>query len=264
MKIYDYKSWVIVAFLLLSHVSCFMKKRRLCIEYKKENYLVNGEHLATLHEDDEHKCMVNCVRDSHCMAFNYHAEGKTCILMPEVVGCMVPKSHNHTSYLFVHLQPCKSRPVWFSVRPAERGWYWVTTEDPRNHADTVKLPGTKIRCVSRILYQGYYLPGWWLPNGFRAVNPVTPQVMKCPYGEFLAFSDPSSYRWTPYTAGDPLPYCALPVSQLPDGTPLYVVSHEELALKVAGFYNHVKKSTYFVQSVVVNHRSVDILCGTGM
>ena len=263
MKNYNYDSWVIISLLLISPVNCAVIKRRLCIEYKKENYLINSDSITTINANTEHKCMVSCVRRYPCMAFNYHAVKKTCILMAEI-GCLPPHSFNDSSYLFAHLQPCKVQPVWYSVRPPDRGWYWVTTDDPNKNSDLIQLPGPKTRYVTRTLYKGYYLPGWWLPNGFRVTDPVTPEKTKCTYGEFLAFSESSSYWWSPYTAGDALPACALAVSELPDGTPLYIVKYQEPDIMFTGFYNHFTKSTLFAYYGVISPTAVDILCGTGI
>ena len=130
----------------------------------------------------------------------------------------------------------------------------------------LKLPGTNTRYVSRTLFHGYFLPGFWRGDGegFRAVDPVTIQVTKCISGEFLALSD-TSFRWVSYTAGDAVPDCALPVTRLPNGMPMYLVSYRYSYSKggnegISGFYNHVTKTTYFVKSVVINPRRVDILC----
>ena len=222
--------------------------------------MVETKYIAMLHAETENICMVSCVRQYPCMSFNYNGMNKTCMLMPQL-KCMAPNFLDNAWYLFVHLQSCKLEPVWSSCRPADRNWQWIITKHPGNHADTVKLTGLNIRYVSRILYQGYYLPGWWRDDGykFRAADPVTLEVKKCTYGEFLVFPDPSSYWWTPYTAGELLPDCALPLSQLPDGTSLYIVRHGSDT--VSGFYNHLTMSTYFVYWGVVNYTAVDILCG---
>ena len=208
MKTFESGLSFITILLLLTPVRGLVTKRRLCVEYKKENYLANGEYITTSHADTEQKCMIKCMRHDPCMAFNYHEVTKTCILMPEL-WCMSPSSLNNTRYLFVHLYPCKRQPVWFSVRPEERSWSWVTTDDPSNNADIIKLPGFNTRYVSRTLYHGYYLPGFWRGDGegFRAVDPVTIQVTKCASGEFLAVSD-TSFQWALYTAGDAVPDCA--------------------------------------------------------
>ena len=236
MKSYHCAYWVITLHLLLSPGSCSVTKRRLCIEYKKENYSAKSRHIAQLYTETENKCMVSCVRRHPCMAFNYHAVNKTCILMPRLT-CMAPSSLSDSWYLFVHLQSCKLEPVWFSVRPVDRNWKWIIIKHPKNDADTVKLTGSYTRYVSRTLYRGYYLPGWWMADGkkFRAVDPVTLKDRKCKYGEFLAFPHPYSYRWIPFTAGKALPDCALPLSELPDGTPLYIVRYG--SDNISGFYN---------------------------
>ena len=262
MKSYNRASWVIMLYFLLSPGNCAIKKRRLCIEYKKENYLATSRHIAKLHAETENKCMVSCVRRPPCMAFNYHAVSKTCILMPRLT-CMAPNSLSDSWYLFVHLQSCTLQPVWFSVRPADRNWGWII-KNPKNDAGTVKLTGSYTRYVSRALYRGYYLPGWWMAGDpkFRVVDPVTLKDRKCKYGEYLAFPDPSSYRWISYTAGKSLPDCALPLSELPDGTPLYIVRYGSDT--ISGFYNPLTKSTYFVYWGVINPKNVHILCGTNV
>ena len=268
MKVFECTPWVITLFLLQNPGNCLTTKRRLCVEYKKENYLEKSKHITTAHADTAGKCLASCVRRYPCMAFNYHIINKTCILMRKV-NCMAPSSLNNPGYLFVHLQACKSQPVWFSVRPTDRGWHWVTTDDPANNTDIINVPdGTTNRYISRTLYRGYYLPGWWQGDkgAFRAVDPTISKV-KCPYGEFLTFSDSSSNLWIPYTTGDSLPDCALPVSQLPNGTPLYTVRYRFIdmqgrAQKIYGSYSHVAKFTYFVYYGLLNATSVDILCGT--
>ena len=156
-------------------------------------------------------CMTSCVRRDPCMAFNYHVLNKTCMLMPEV-KCMDPSLRNNSWYLFVHLQTCRQEPIWLSVRPVDQNWYWVITTDPSKNADIIHFLARITRYVSRTLYRGHYLPGWWSTRGkfrFRAVDPATQQVIRCTHGEFLVFSDASSCLWIPYTTEDPLPSCAL-------------------------------------------------------
>ena len=214
--------------------------------------------------------MTSCVRHDPCMAFNHHVLNKTCILLPDV-KCMEPRSFNDSSYLFVQLEACRQQPSWLSVRPLDHSWKWISTEDPSNNADIIWLQSVFTRYVSRTLYRGQYLPGWWSTKGrgflFRAVDPATQQVTKCPHGEFLAFSDSSSYTWTPYATGDPLPSCALALSQLSDGTSLYIVRYQypdEKIQRISGFYNHVTKSSYCVYTDVLKPSAVFILCGTNI
>ena len=204
--------------------------------------------------------MVNCVRHHTCMAFNYHAVNKTCIFLPEV-ECMLPGPDDSSGYVFVHLTPCKMQAVYTSVRPADHNWYWSNTENP--NTDLIVIPARSYnRYVSRLLYRGYYLPGWWRTDGFRAIDPVNSQLVRCPYGEFLAFTNSSFYQWIPYVSGDAIPNCALPTSKLPDGTPLYIVRRRYSDGLVSGFYNPVTKSTYLVHNGVANPMAVDILCWT--
>ena len=176
----DFREWAQFYYNITPFDSCEglgNKKAPVC-RIQERNYLAKGKYITTSHTDTEQKCMIKCMRHDRCMAFNYHAVKKTCILMRKML-CMSPSPLNNTRYLFVHLYPCKGQPVWSSVRPEERSWSWVTTDDPRNNADIMKLPGVNNLYVSRTLYHGYYLPGFWRRDGegFRSVDPVTMQVM---------------------------------------------------------------------------------------
>ena len=262
---FTYAVWMIKSTFLLSAVFCSVTKRRGCVEYRKENYFVATGHLEEIYTATERQCMKNCMWHRPCTAFNYHAVNKLCILLPGL-ECMTPNPENSSGYVFVHLTTCKFQPVYTSVRPADRNWYWSTTDNLGENTGFVVLPGGLTRWVSRVLYRGYYLPGWWGEDGygFRAVDPVSAQVVRCLVGELLAFPNDFFHQWNPYAAGNPLPECALPISQLPDGTPLYIVRHEHgnSAQRMSGFYNHVTKSTYFVVNRVISPVAVDILCWT--
>ena len=223
--------------------------------------------------ETEHRCMIKCVRHHPCMAFNYHAINKTCVLLPEV-ECIPPSPDNGSGYVyvFVHLTACKFQSVYTSVRPADRNWYWSISDNPIDNTDVILLPGTTTRYVGTMLYRDYSLPGWWRPDGqgFRAIDPVTTQAVTCPHGALLAFPNSSLYRWNPYVPGDPQPNCALTVYQHPDGTPLYVTRHQiiqegggddaDRTEQILGFYNHEKKSAYFVLNGVIYPPTVYIIC----
>ena len=233
--------------------------------------MVQTSYIKESYAENESKCMASCVRLEGCWAFNYHVTNKTCILMQKV-DCMATSSPNSSGYLFVHLQSCMMQPVQFSVRPADLGWHWITVDDASKVNGYIpEMPSDTARYVSRILYRGCYLIGWWSLKGrgslFRAVDPVTRQMIRCPIGEFLVFPNNSSYVWAPYTPGEPLPYLALPLSQLPDGVIFYLVRYWLMNVKgnierISGCYNHGTKSTHFVNSGVASYTTkIDILCG---
>ena len=263
-----YAALVIKTSLLVGTALCLTTKRRLCVEFRKENYFIGGEHLELKRTETENLCMTSCARYHPCMAFNCHAVNQTCILLPEVECMPLRAPDNSSGYVFVHLSSCKFQPVYTSVRPADGNWYWSNADNPST--EVVILIGKVTRYASRMLYRGYYLLGWWSSDGFgfRAIDPINTQILRCPDGEFLAFPDPSVRQWTPYVPGDALPDFALPISELPDGTPLYIVRHTYFLTKkhrIAGFYNHVTKSTYFVKNGISNAVSrIDILCGTNI
>ena len=152
-----YSALIITTSLLLSTALCSVMKRRRCVEYRKANYFVGTGHFEEMQTETEHQCMISCVRRHPCMAFNYHAVHKICILLPEV-GCMAPGQGDNSGYVFVHLTTCKLQPVNTSVRPTDHHWYWSITDDP--NIDFIVLTGFSTLYVSRMLYRGYYLPGW--------------------------------------------------------------------------------------------------------
>ena len=104
-------------------------------------------------------------------------------------------------------------------------------------------------------------------NGFRAVDPVNTEVVRCQDGEFLSFHNSSLFQWNPDVPGDALSDCALLMSQLLDRTVLYIMRHKYLypqVQRISGFYNHITKSTYFVKNGLANPMGVDILCRSGI
>ena len=169
-------------------------------------------------------------------------------------------------------------PVREIQRPPDGGWRWVRTDSPGNHDDLIKLPGMTKRYVSRVYYDGFYLPGWYHPTSnlpFRAVSPKDKLNKKClPYsGEFLAFNDTSDYRWESFVAGFPVPEFAAAITVLQDGTPLYVVWKSfpgAPGYDLSGYYDPTSMKNYFVNSGVVSPSSVKMLllnwqcgiCGT--
>ena len=142
----------------------------------------------------------------------------------------------------------------------------MRTVSPQSRDDVISLPGVTVRYVSRLFYDGLYLPGWYHPatgTPFRTVSPEDNQVQKClPYsGEFLAFNDTSDYRWF-FTAGDPVPDSAIVIAQLHGGMPLYVVHYTFSGppqYDLTGYYNPITAESYFVYSGVVILSRVNIL-----
>ena len=189
MKTFECTFWIITVCLVLNPLKCSITKRRLCVKYKKENHLVQTSYIKESYAENESKCMASCVRLEGCWVFNYHVTNKTCILMQKVY-CMATSSPNSSGYLFVHLQSCMMQPVQFSVRPADLGWHWITVYDASKVNGYIpEMPSDTARFVSRILYRGSFLIGWRSLKGrgslFRAVDPVTRQMVRCPIGEFL-------------------------------------------------------------------------------
>ena len=160
-KMVMHTAWIIEMSLLIISVLCSTTKRWRCVEYRKENYFLGGRPLDETRTETEHHCMISCVRRDPCNAFNYHTVNQTCILLLDV-ECMLPAPDNNSGYVFVHLSACKFQPVYTSVRPTDRNWYWSITDNP--NTDVIVLRGHITRYVGRMMYRGCYFPGCWKPG----------------------------------------------------------------------------------------------------
>ena len=171
-------------------------KRRLCVKYEIQDYQSIDEPLQITNDTETRsRCMMQCVRNFDCLAFNHHLDSATCILLP-AAGCMALVSQH--GYLYVHLSDCNMVPVREIRRPPDGGWRWVRTDSTGSRNDLIKLPGRPTRYASRLFIDGLYVPGYYIPGKklpFSGVSPEHKANMNCPPnpGEFLAFNDTSEY-----------------------------------------------------------------------
>ena len=107
-----YAARIIKTSLLVGTALCLTTKRRLCLEFRKENDFI-GEHLELKRTETENQCMISCAFYHSCMAFNYHVVNQTCILLPEV-ECM-PLAPALGMCSFIYLCVSFSMFILFSV-----------------------------------------------------------------------------------------------------------------------------------------------------
>ena len=235
-------------------------RRRLCVEYEIQDYQSIDEPLQIINDTETRSlCMMQCVRNAECWAFNYHTDSGTCFVLP-AASCMTPAGQH--GYLFVHLSDCNMVPVREIRRPPDGGWRWVRTDSPASRNDLIKLPGQHKRFVSRIFFDGFYVPGYYklgkngvLATPFRMVTPQDKLAVGCPHyaGEFLAFNDTSEYRFDPFPAGSPVPASAPAISAWHDGTPLYVNRKSFTGAPgydLTGYYDPVSEKNYIYNNDV--------------
>ena len=220
-------------------------KSRLCVEYEIANFWAKEEALLVIHGLTRGGCMVQCVHQPICRAFNFRPANGTCRLHPEFIGCMTP--NNTDGWLYVSLATCKQHPPWQSMRPADGGWRWISTDNPEARGDLVELSG---RFLCRIFYKGLYLPGWWgswpAPGEFRVSIAHEKRIIRCNIGEFLALLDPSRFYWTRVNMEDAMPTNAVIGGHATDSTPLYIARKLIIFEMMPGFYNAVNKTLYVV------------------
>ena len=248
-----------------NYANSIVFRRRLCVEYEIQDYQSIDEPLQIINDTETRsRCMMQCVRNAECWAFNYHTDSGTCIVLP-AAGCMTLDGQH--GYLYVHLSDCNMVPVREIHRPPDGEWRWVRTDSPASRSDLIKLPGQTKRYVGRVFIDGTYVPGWYIPGKtlpFRGVSTEDLQNKNClpNTGEFLAFNDTSDFAFNAFKAGDPVPDSAPAISVLHDGTPLYIVRKSfpgAPGYDLTGFYNPVSQTNYFVNSGVVTPTSVKIL-----
>ena len=237
----------------ITYANAAVFKRRLCVEYEIQDYQSIDEPLQIINETESRSlCMMQCVRNVDCLAFNYHTDSATCILLP-AASCMTLDGQH--GYLYVHLSDCNMVPVREIRRPPGGGWRWVRTDSPASRNDLIKLPGQHKRFVGRIFIDGFYVPGYYkignkvLSRPFRGVTLQDKLRMNCPpyAGEFLAFNDTSEYRFVSFPAGSLVPVSAPAISAFHDGTPLYVIRKSfpgAPGYDLTGYYDPISETNY--------------------
>ena len=233
-------------------------KSRLCVEYEIADYRAKEEALLEINGLTHSGCMVQCARQPICRVFNFRPAYGTCRLHPEFNGCMTPNTTE--GWLYVSLSTCGKRPPRQSMRPADGGWRWISTENPKARSDIVELSG---RFPCRIFYKGLYLPGWWgawpAPGEFRVSIPHEKRIIRCNIGEFLVLLDPSRFSWTRVDIENPVPTNAVIGGHATDSTPLYIARKLIGTEMMPGFYNAVNKALYVVYYGYREHLPGDLL-----
>ena len=228
---------------------CTVEKYKRCVEYKIPNYqrddLILEQH-ASLSLDH---CLFQCSRHPPCAATNVHINGTGCELLQASSTC---EDTNHVQgWVFVSFSECYGAPPWLTIRPADSGWQWITADDPISQEGLVYMVDWRAhRFVSRVLYRGLYLPGWWKNDvgRFRTIDPLTNTVIKCAsHGEFLSFTGATNYTWANFTSGDEVPHSAIIGGHGHDAIPLYVVkSVFSGPVILTGYYNPKSQASYMV------------------
>ena len=237
-------------------------KRRLCLSYRMESTRGGYAIFHSTTADGEHWCMIKCIRDPHCWAFNFLYDG-TCELLPTLDDCKEPRSHLNST--FVHLSTCEGKtPVDLSPRnwTENECLTWIPHNKDFPCPPGVLMSSSTDYCLSLAPWYGLYMPGWFeSPGGFRLVTEDR-QTLRCPDGYLLKTAVGCTTTWQDYIVGDPVPPNAVQVSVSRDGTPLYCVEyHPGIGTRgyYIGYYIQTIQKTYIMSGGVYSPTHVKML-----
>ena len=251
---------LIIIYVYANLATSSITKRRLCLSYRMRSSWGNVNIFYTTAAHSEHSCMMKCIRNPDCWAFNFFHDG-TCELLAALGDCVEPRSQLNST--FVHLSTCDGEtPVDLSPRN------WTENECltwiPHNK-DLVCPPGL-LRvtsdgfCLSLAPSRGLYMPGWFhSPHGFRFVT-TNQTTQRCPDGYVVKAAVGCTTAWQNYTAGDPVPPNAVQVSVWKDGTSLYSVAYSPNSIGYfIGYYLPTSQKVYYMGGAVFSPTDVKIL-----
>ena len=252
MNLRLWTTWVLVLWLAgAMRCDSAVKKARRCVEYDILNYrrhdLVLQQHVPLSRDH----CMFKCARHPSCAAINVRINGTGCELLQASSTCQV--TNYVEGWVLISLSECDGVPPWLTTSPADSGWQWITADDPFSEEGLVYMVDRYAhRFVSRVLYRGLYLPGWWRNDGegFRSIDPFTNTMVKCvSNGQFISFTGATNYTWVDFTSGDDVPDSAIIGGHGHDGAPLYVVKAEfPGSILIIGYYNPMLRASYMAYS----------------
>ena len=243
--------------------STMIVKKRLCVEYQIQNSRWSGAILDIIHNVDGPQCLLKCVDNPKCMAYNLWRENGTCELVRKLKNCAETVEHN--GWTFVRLGSCLGRVPWavgrFNSSAETSCLVWERRDIvPRGGAtcpvNALFSPNTPDRCATVFPDKGLYLPGWYRDGTLvRLVTGHGGAVICKGSGYMLAERLECPVMWQKYTAGDPIPNAAVPLGAWKDGTPLYLVRAGEYF----GYYQPSVQTNFIHSGSTASPLEVDML-----
>ena len=212
---------------------------KMCLLYEFNNYASNNTEVIERFDGmTKPQCMLSCVRNNSCVAFNFRRNDGNCELLETVEGCM---SHDITmGTIFVQLTKCDGTAPWKVMSQTLEKLQW---REPRHIGDREVVRADAHRHVVRVLYQGVYLTGF-IRDSINVVFVVdmNGNRIRCPLSvQVLTSVDSNDYSWLKYEMGDPIPSSAVVGGYGQDGTPLYVVNIMMKNWKPSYYNEHTKQ-----------------------
>ena len=241
---------ILTIYVLGSHATISMKKRRLCVDVVVDNYRSDAPVLGVHTGVKQNQCLSQCVRNIQCNAFHFRIDGGTCEHLSKRLYCMPQNLNSGTVY--VELDKCEQYPPRRAFLPPEGNWHWRS--NTQNLVDGVHIGTNKY--VSRVFERGVYLPGWWSRNTgvFRVARPYDSSKAICGirnHDELLVLP-PDTYWWSDFVVGSPVPVGAVIGGYWMDLSPLYIVKYKEAGIPCAG-YNSVRTTKSSIYCFGVKH-----------
>ena len=208
-------------------------ERKMCVQFRILHSRWNYTVLQSIYKVQKADCLLRCVRNPSCSAYNWIHTNGNCELLPALGDCPGDSMEEEDS-TFVHLADCTGHMPWvvarrnWSVDAKYLTWRQVDAFNGVDScaADILRSPSPKT-CASLIPSKGTYLPGWYINReAFRTVTEdVKPLVCSGKgVGYLLRVAPGCPTDWVWYRVGEPIPTNAVQVSTWKDGTPLYFVT----------------------------------------
>ena len=211
-------------------------KTRLCIEYEMDDYNSTMTPLKTLTGVTRAMCIAACAHHqqdiSPCRSVHFRPTEDICELLPEAATCMVDNTTPGTTY--VHLADCETVVPYRGIKPNPGPLQWVADS---NGALSLTSPQGGVKYGVRVLHKGMWLVGYGSTSDAHVAGPDGVTVTCTSNIQYIKAS--TSYRWVPFSVGDPVPTTAIVASQWPGGSPLYIiqVATIEFGTVYVAYYN---------------------------
>ena len=217
-------------------------KNKMCLLYEFHDYASNDTTVIERFDGTtKPQCMLSCVRDNYCSAFNFHSNDGKCELLDTSEGCMSYDLRMGT--IFVQLTQCDGTAPWRVVSPALEKLQW---KDPRHIGDREFIRFDAERHVARIIYQGIYMTGYLMSkkdDELFVVDMNGDRIYCSLFVEVLTCVNSSDYSWLDYAPGEPIPSSAVGGGFGQDGIPVYVICIKLADWKL-GYYSDRNKMLY--------------------
>ena len=241
---------LLIIFHHVHHGIASATKTKRCVKYRVQETRGkwNQTILGIVMNITESNCLVQCVRNEQCMAYNIWHGNNTCELLPQILK--YGETEMQKGWSFVHLGDCTKDVPWITGRldmvagsPCLSWWYFdPISECPSKY---LKTPNGKL-CVTLTPQRGLYLPGWHRQRSQLVTLDGRPA--RCTSGYLLRVASSCSVVWRGYTAGNPVPKRAVVGGKWTDGTPLYIVTDYIKLRWIVGYYRPSIQRSFFMRT----------------